>query len=92
VSYQPAPVTAPRIVHEFENGRQWVRASINLFRGGTFLDLRVWYEPPGQLGELRPSHKGLSIRVGNVDELEACVEAFKRALAPTNSSGRRRAQ
>lgn len=69
------------VVHEFENGRQWIRATINTFRAKTFLDLRVWYEAtPGS--PLKPTPKGVAILAENLDELEASVEAFKKALGP----------
>ena len=68
------------VVHEFENGRQWVRASVNQFRARVYLDLRVWYEPePGK--PMLPSPKGISILAENLDELEVAVAAFRRGLA-----------
>lgn len=67
------------VVHEFENGRQWIRCRINQFRGKVFCDIRVFYEPePGE--PLRPSQKGVSILSDNLDELEAAVAAFREAL------------
>jgi hypothetical protein len=75
----------PVIAHEFEAGNRWIRATINLFRGRVYLDLRQWYEPePG--AELRPSPKGISVPADYLDELEATVAAFKKTLA---SGGRR---
>jgi len=68
------------IVHEFENGRQWIRCRINTFRARQYLDLRVWFEP--ELGEpLRPTQKGISILAENLDELETAIAAFKEGLA-----------
>jgi hypothetical protein len=67
------------VVHEFENGRQWIRCRLNQFRGKVFCDIRVFYEPdPG--APMRPTPKGISILAENLDELEAAVAAFKEAL------------
>jgi hypothetical protein len=50
----------PTVVYEFEAGRKTIRASVNVYRGTPYLDLREWYEPaPGQ--PLAPTKKGVSI-------------------------------
>jgi hypothetical protein len=70
------------VVHEFENGRQWIRCRINEFRGRVYCDIRVFYEP--DLGEpLKPTQKGVSILAENLDELEQAVAAFRKALSPS---------
>jgi hypothetical protein len=81
MGYQLPVVREPQTVYEFENGRQFVRASINLFRGKVLCDIRVWFEPePGE--PLRPSTKGISLLPENLGELEACIAALRKALAP----------
>lgn len=77
-------MTAPddKVVHEFENGRQWIRASVSQFRGRVYADIRLWYEPePG--AALKPTQKGIAILEENLDELEAAVAALRKALTPS---------
>src|SRR5262249_17802627 len=76
-----------RVVHEFENGRQWIRCSLSTFRGKAYADLRIWFEPkPGE--PMKPTQKGINILVENLDELEIALAEFRKALGPT---GRREA-
>jgi hypothetical protein len=69
------------VVHQFESGRSWIRASIKSWRGFTWLDLRTYWEPePG--AELRPTKRGICVRSDDLDELEACLHAWQKALGP----------
>ena len=68
-------------VHEFEAGRKTFRATINQFRGRTYLDLREWYEPaPGE--PLRPTQKGVCIPSDYLEELQEAVAALAAAVTP----------
>ena len=71
--------TSDLVVHEFENGRQWIRCSLSTYRGRVSADIRQWYEPlPG--APMKPTPKGISILVENLDELEEALQAFRKAL------------
>jgi hypothetical protein len=77
--------TPDQVVAEFENGRQWIRASVTQYRGRVYADIRQWYEP--EHGKpLKPTQKGIAILEENLDDLEAAVAALRKALTP----GRRR--
>jgi transcriptional coactivator p15 (PC4) len=80
-----------QVVHEFEAGRQTIRASVSHFRGDAYVDLRVWYEPEaGQ--ELRPTKKGVRVPADYLDDLREAVEALTAAVATApNRPARRRA-
>jgi hypothetical protein len=78
-SFQLPVVKEPQVVREWEDGNRWIRATINLYRGKVLLDIRQWWEPePGK--PLKPG-KGISLLADSIDELEAAVAAFKKALA-----------
>jgi Transcriptional Coactivator p15 (PC4) len=69
------------MIHEFENGRQWIRCSLSTLRGKAYADIRVWFEPkPG--APMKPTQKGISVLVENLDELEAALIAYRKALGP----------
>jgi len=73
------------VVYEFEAGHRTIRASVSEFRGATYLDLRIWYEPePGQ--PLRPTQKGVSVSAEYLDELQEAVNALAGAVARTGRS------
>jgi hypothetical protein len=79
-------VSQLEVVHEFENGRQWIRCSLSTFRGKAYADIRQWYEPlPG--AEMRPTQKGIAILVENLDGLEQALVAFRKALGPGRPGG-----
>jgi hypothetical protein len=65
-------------VHAFESGRNAIRASLSEFKGKTYVDLRVWYQPePG--AELKPTQKGVTVPLDSLDDLEAAVQALREA-------------
>jgi Transcriptional Coactivator p15 (PC4) len=75
-----------QVVAEFENGRQWIRASVSQFRGRVYADIRQWYEPePGQ--PMKPTQKGIAILEENLDELEGAVAALRKVLSPARKRG-----
>ncbi len=74
------------VVYEFEAGRNTIRARVSQFRGKTYLDLRIWYEPePGEA--LRPTQKGVSVSSEYLDELREAVDALAKAVKRRPSTG-----
>ena len=49
-----------------KNQREKIIASINKFKGNTFVDLRVYYEDETR-GEYKPTKKGLAVSSKNID-------------------------
>ena len=49
-----------------KNQREKIIASINEFKGNTFVDLRVYYEDE-LTGEYKPTKKGLAVSAKNID-------------------------
>lgn len=75
---QPAG-EAPILVYSFgKNSREQVRASISRFKGGTYVDLRVYFEGPD--GEHHPSRKGLTLAPDILHELEIAIQRLRAAL------------
>lgn len=74
--------TPDLVIHEFENGRQWIRATVSQYRGRVYADIRQWYEPePG--AALKPTQKGIAILAENLDELEIAISKLRAALKPS---------
>ena len=64
-----------RVVHSFtKNSREDVVARLNTFRGLELAYLRVYVHD--ELGDARPTPKGVSIRVEQLPELRAAVDAL----------------
>jgi hypothetical protein len=59
-----------------------IQTAINVFEdGNVFLDIRQWYTSNKfKDGEYRPTGKGLSIHVRDIDDLEAAVAKAKRLI------------
>lgn len=69
-----------KVVHKWnKNANEEVRASLTTFRDCDLIDLRVWVED--REGKAIPTRKGLTLGVGQVDELKKAVEALEKALA-----------
>ena len=60
-----------------KNSREKIIASINEFKGNTFVDLRVHYEDETS-GEYKPTKKGIAVNPKILDEvIEMMLEAKK---------------
>ena len=74
------------MVFEFESGRDTIRASISVFRGRTYIDLRKWYEPaPGE--PLKPTQRGVNVLADFLPELREALDAVEAALPPNRRKG-----
>lgn len=61
-----------------ERGRDVLRVSASEFKGTTYVDIRVWYYD--REGGLRPSPKGVSLRVEAIPEVVEALQAAHDAL------------
>lgn len=69
------------ILYEFEKPRATVRAYINQFRGKRYAHIREFVEPRDQPGApLIATKAGICVEVGDLDELQACVDALVTAI------------
>lgn len=69
---------APTIFLEQPRGRDVLRVSASEFKGTTYVDIRVWYYD--REGGLRPSPKGVSLRVEAIPEVVEALQAAHDAL------------
>lgn len=68
-----------RVVHSFpKNPLEEVRASVTVYKGKQYLDLRVYYK--GDDDEYRPSKKGLTLALDLFQELEKAVMKLKEEI------------
>lgn len=64
-----------------KNAREELRISLDEFNGHELLNLRIWFHTGD--GEMRPTKKGVALKVALLPELlAALVEAEKVALFP----------
>jgi len=69
----------PQVVYSFpKNPLEEVRASITVFKGKQYVDLRIYYK--GDDGEFRPSKKGLTLSLDLFSELEQAVEKLSEVV------------
>ncbi|MDY0040424.1 MAG: transcriptional coactivator p15/PC4 family protein [Desulforhabdus sp.] len=69
----------PQVVYSFpKNPLEEVRASITVFKGKQYVDLRVYYK--GDDGEFRPSKKGLTLSLDLFSELEQAVQKLSEVV------------
>lgn len=69
-----SPAVDGEVLIRFDRGgREEVRVTLKDFEGRRFIDVRRWFLD--QAGQWRPTTKGASIRLGEVDRL---VEALER--------------
>lgn len=69
----------PQLVHSFpKNPLEEVRASISVYKGKQYVDLRVYYK--GDDGEFRPSKKGLTLSLDLFPELEQAVGKLSEVI------------
>ena len=62
-----------------KNSKENIIASINEFKGNTFVDLRVHYEEEGS-GEYKPTKKGLAISAKNIDNVMELLTKAKESF------------
>lgn len=62
-----------------KNAREELSVTIDTFRGYELLNLRIWFE--GDDGSMRPSKKGVAVRMDLLPELREALEAASREVA-----------
>ncbi|MCK8601488.1 transcriptional coactivator p15/PC4 family protein [Desulfoferrobacter suflitae] len=68
-----------QVVYTFpKNPLEEVRASITVFKGKQYVDLRIYYK--GDDGEFHPSKKGLTLSLDLFSELEQAVQKLSEAV------------
>jgi hypothetical protein len=69
----------PQVVYTFpKNPLEEVRASITVYKGKQYVDLRIFYK--GDDGEYHPSKKGLTISLDLFSELDKAVEKLREVV------------
>lgn len=69
----------PQIVYSFpKNPLEEVRASLTVFKGKQYVDLRIYYK--GDDGEFRPSKKDLTLSLDLFSELEQAVQKLSEVV------------
>ena len=69
-----------QLVHSFpKNPLEEVRASVTVFKGKQYVDLRIYYK--GDDGEYRPSKKGLTLSLDLFPDLEEAVNKLHEVIA-----------
>jgi hypothetical protein len=68
-----------QVVYTFpKNPLEEVRASITVFKGKQYVDLRIYYK--GDDGEYHPSKKGLTLSLDLFSELEQAVQKLSEVV------------
>jgi hypothetical protein len=68
-----------KVVYSFpKNPLEEVRASITVFKGKQYADLRIYYK--GDDGEYHPSKKGLTLSLDLFSELEEAVRKLSEVV------------
>ena len=71
------------VLHEFKrNGEETLRVSLSVFKGKTYVDVRLFYEDAN--GELAPTKKGVPITPELWDEFRTGVAAAEQILQDKN--------
>ena len=69
----------PQLVHTFpKNPLEEIRASITVYRGKQYVDLRVYYK--GDDGEYHPSKKGVTVSLDLFPELEEAMRKLREVI------------
>jgi hypothetical protein len=69
----------PQVVHTFpKNPLEEIRASVTVFKGKQYVDLRVYYK--GDDGEYHPSKKGLTLSLDLFPDLEESVRKLRDVI------------
>lgn len=64
-----------KVIYEFEkNSRETVRLIRKIWNAQDLIDLRVYYK--AENGELKPTQKGLCLKVERLPELKKAIEAM----------------
>jgi len=70
---------AEEYVYAFmKNAREEVRATLGNFRGHRIADVRIYVERSD--GEIVPTRKGIAVRIDELLELQAAVDALVEAV------------
>jgi hypothetical protein len=86
-SVPKAAVAFPILVAEWpRNEREVLRIMLSKFRGRISIDVRVWFGT--ERGELRPSRRGVSLRLTEISDIRAGMRkaeeiAVEAALGPS---------
>lgn len=68
-----------QVIHSFpKNPLEEVRASLTVYKGKQYVDLRIYYK--GDDGEFHPSKKGLTVSLDLFPELQQAVEKLGEAI------------
>lgn len=68
-----------QIVHTFpKNPLEEVRASLTIYKGKQYVDLRIYYR--GDDGEYHPSKKGLTLSLDLFPELEEAMQKLREVV------------
>ncbi len=74
---------AGQIFGEIErNSQEVVRVQLRLYQGKRYVDVRTYYwDESGDVEELQPTKKGISLKVERLPELRAALDALAAAVA-----------
>ena len=86
MSKATTPEIAPFCRDIPKNAREVLRVQRTTYKGHELIDLRVWYPSDTNGGELRPSPKGVAIRV---ELLGAVLAALKGVARDVEACGER---
>ncbi|MCE5243637.1 MAG: transcriptional coactivator p15/PC4 family protein [Syntrophobacteraceae bacterium] len=68
-----------QLVHSFpKNPLEEIRASLTVYKGKEYVDLRVYYK--GDDGEFHPSKKGLTLSLDLFPDLEEAVRKLREEI------------
>lgn len=68
-----------QLVHSFpKNPLEEIRASLTVYKGKDYVDLRVYYK--GDDGEFHPSKKGLTLSLDLFPDLEEAVRKLREEI------------
>ena len=72
-----------KILHSFKRNREeTLQVSLSNFKGKTYIDIRLFYEPSE--GELAPTKKGVTLTPELWDEFRAGIAAAETELKARN--------
>lgn len=74
----PGPDRRETVYTFAKNARERVLSSLSHYRGGIYLDLRIFYT--GDDGQLHPTRKGITLDPELLEELEKAVALLRAAL------------
>ena len=78
VPVEPPPAADDKeVVYEFKKRRGVVRAYVTEFEGRRFANLREFIEVRDERGRPLRTHKGISVPMDDLHELEAALDALR---------------